>query len=243
MKSILTMPASAIAHRQRARTQSRAAMLNFYRTRCPSRTTPNHPVPAGPDAEPGFTLIELMVVLLIMAILLAIAIPTFLGVRHSAQDRATQSNLRNALNAVKQLYTKSGSATYLGLTSTGLSSVEPSLNYYVGAAVPATGNKNAVSIDVSATSGQWVILAAWSPDNKCWYIEDNEQNSATTAAPIQAAGTWYGVTLGVTKPGNCNAAVNALPAIKLGTALPTGSASANASKANATTGSGWGSSF
>jgi type IV pilus assembly protein PilA len=33
---------------------------------------------AGEDA--GFTLIELMVVLLIMAILLAIAIPTFLGV-------------------------------------------------------------------------------------------------------------------------------------------------------------------
>ena len=31
-------------------------------------------------AEAGFTLIELMVVLLIMAILLAIAIPTFLGV-------------------------------------------------------------------------------------------------------------------------------------------------------------------
>ncbi len=36
------------------------------------------------DAEGGFTLIELMVVLLIIAILLAIAIPTFLGVTSSA---------------------------------------------------------------------------------------------------------------------------------------------------------------
>ena len=45
----------------------------------------------------GFTLIELMVVLLIIAILLAIAIPTFLGVTSSANDRATQSNLTNAL--------------------------------------------------------------------------------------------------------------------------------------------------
>ena len=46
-------------------------------------------------AEAGFTLIELMVVLLIIAILLAIAIPTFLGVANSAGDRAAQSNLTN----------------------------------------------------------------------------------------------------------------------------------------------------
>ncbi|MDA8366837.1 MAG: prepilin-type N-terminal cleavage/methylation domain-containing protein, partial [Actinomycetota bacterium] len=37
-------------------------------------------------ADAGFTLIELMVVLLILAILLAIAIPTFLGVTGSAND-------------------------------------------------------------------------------------------------------------------------------------------------------------
>ena len=38
-----------------------------------------------------------MVVLLILAILLAIAIPTFLGVTKSANDRAAQSNLNTAL--------------------------------------------------------------------------------------------------------------------------------------------------
>jgi len=37
--------------------------------------------------DSGCTLIELMVVLLIMATLLAIAIPTFLGVKGGAQDR------------------------------------------------------------------------------------------------------------------------------------------------------------
>ena len=45
-----------------------------------------------------------MVVLLIMAILLAIAIPTFLGVKGGAQDRATQSNLNTALTNAKAIY-------------------------------------------------------------------------------------------------------------------------------------------
>src|SRR5581483_666826 len=49
-------------------------------------------------------LIELMVVVLIIAILLAIAIPTFLGARTKAQDRAAQSDLRNALTAEKTFY-------------------------------------------------------------------------------------------------------------------------------------------
>lgn len=51
--------------------------------------------------EEGFTLVELMVVILIIAILIGAAIPTFLGLRSRAQDSAAKQDLRNTLTAAK----------------------------------------------------------------------------------------------------------------------------------------------
>jgi len=80
--------------------------------------------------DEGFTLVELMVVVLIIAILMAIAIPTFLGARQKAQDRAAQADLRNALTTAKVAYVDS--ETYVGddtaASTTGtFKSLEPAL--------------------------------------------------------------------------------------------------------------------
>ncbi len=127
------------------------------------------------DDEEGFTLIELMVVVLIIAILIAIAIPTFLGARARAQDRAAQSDLRNGLTAEKTVYTDN--QTYISdVTTTGLKGVEPSLKWGTVAA-----SNLVVFLSPDTLS---VCLSEVSKSGTTFSIQDIGQGSN--------AGTYYG---------------------------------------------------
>jgi type IV pilus assembly protein PilA len=77
-------------------------------------------------AERGFTIIELLVVIIIIGILLAIAVPAYLGFRDRAANTAAQSNLRAALPAAEAYYTDNG--TYKGMDSTDLIAIDPGIS-------------------------------------------------------------------------------------------------------------------
>ena len=139
-------------------------------------------------SEGGFTLIELMVVLLILAILLAIAIPTFLGVTKSANDRAAQSNLNTALLNGKAQYQKN-SQVYPTTTNlvAALSSAEPSLQFVDGSAGPSA-DQNHIAVFATADNAA-LVMSAYSVQTKnCWVVVDTP-TSTTAVAPFAAAQT------------------------------------------------------
>ena len=61
--------------------------------------------------ESGFTLIELLIVLVIIGILLAIAVPSYLGFKDRAYKSAAQANVRSAVPAVEAYYADNGNYT------------------------------------------------------------------------------------------------------------------------------------
>jgi type IV pilus assembly protein PilA len=96
----------------------------------------------------GYSLVELMVVVVIIGVLVAISIPTFLGFRDGAQDRAAQAELRSTMLAEKAFWTENGAFTE---DAAAIRALQP------GAAVagdPADG----VVLDLNGASAQIVCL-------------------------------------------------------------------------------------
>ena len=95
--------------------------------------------------ENGFSLIEVLVVILLIGILAAIAIPAFLGQRGKSQDTEAKSAVRVAASAAKAYVTQN--KDYTGMTATALRADEPSLNQGT-----AAGSGFAVSVTDADTA-------------------------------------------------------------------------------------------
>lgn len=108
--------------------------------------------------ESGFTLVELLVVMLILGILAAIAIPSFFNQRDKANDAEAKSSARTAQTAM-ETYATDNDGEYTGATVALLEDIEPTLadatlaatvtdaDTYSVAATSDTGNVFTIAVD------------------------------------------------------------------------------------------------
>jgi type IV pilus assembly protein PilA len=102
------------------------------------------------EDEKGFTLIELLVVILIIAILAAVAIPTFLNQRGKAYDSNAQSMVKSA-QVAEETYATSNNGTYTD-TLANLTAIDPSLADTSAATLNAPTGAGSTGYTVSATA-------------------------------------------------------------------------------------------
>jgi type IV pilus assembly protein PilA len=141
--------------------------------------------------ESGFTLVELLVVMLILGILAAIAIPTFFNQRDKAQDSDAKVTARTAETAMETYATDNG-GDYSGAT--------PALLHDIEATLPDTAPALDVDVPASGPGGGEYTVTAQSDTLNTFSITRHSDGTKTlhcetdgdAGCPPAEAGVTYG---------------------------------------------------
>lgn len=108
------------------------------------------------NSKKGFTLVEIMIVVVIIGLLAAMAIPAFQKVRTTSQDKAITNNLRQVASAAQQFMLETGATQAVATTDL------IGANSYISVAPSAVRGE---SYDLTITNAQSQIVANGDPSS------------------------------------------------------------------------------
>jgi prepilin-type N-terminal cleavage/methylation domain-containing protein len=145
----------------------------------------------------GFTVLELIVVLAMLAVVLGIGIPTFINYLNSSSNATAQANIMTALQ-VANTYYQEQSSTYAGLcdnancsggSAGGFQAIEGNTLTAVPSNVDSSGPQN-VSIWVSNNGGEVILAALANGPHNCWVIISDKYGKGLSLG-ARAPVLWY----------------------------------------------------
>jgi type IV pilus assembly protein PilA len=111
------------------------------------------------SAKKGFTLVEIMIVVVIIGLLAAMAIPAFQKVRVASQDKAVLNNARQMAAAADQYYLENGATFAASSSLVGPTSYVKALNTVASETYP-TNYTQGITITISGIANARTITYA-----------------------------------------------------------------------------------
>lgn len=111
------------------------------------------------NTSKGFTLVEIMIVVVIIGLLAAMAIPAFQKVRQSSQDKAVLNNARQLSAGADQYFLENGVSSVLSTDLVGADKYVKAVNTVAGETYP-TGFTQGQAITISGVAGARTITYA-----------------------------------------------------------------------------------